>query len=75
MMPEKIFIQVKPRAKKDSIKRIDDLHFEICTKSPPHDGKANAAVIKALSQYLGIPQSRIKILFGFKSKQKIIEVS
>ena len=71
----KIFAKVKPNSKKDEIKKLDDTHFEIRVTAQAREGKANAAAIKALSNYLGIPPSRIKIHTGAKSKQKIFEVS
>lgn len=71
----KIFIRVKPNSKKDSVRRIDVAHFEIQTKSPPREGKANAAAVTALAHHLGIPKSRIKILAGAKSKQKVFEIA
>jgi len=70
----RIFIKVKPNSKIERIKEIDPIHFEIFTKFPPREGKANAAVIDALARHFNISKSRIKILFGAKSKQKIFEI-
>jgi len=70
----KIFVKVKPNSKTDSVKRIDPAHFEIHTKSPPREGKANSAAINALARHLNIPKSQIKILAGAKSKQKVFEI-
>lgn len=70
----KIFIKVKPNSKTESVKRTDPAHFEVRTKSPPHEGKANASAINALARHLHIPKSRIKILAGARSKQKIFEI-
>ena len=71
----KIFAKAKPNSKKDEIKKLDDTHFEIRVTAQAQEGKANAAVIKALANYLKIPASRIKIHTGAKSKQKILEIS
>jgi hypothetical protein len=54
---------------------VDPTHFEVRVKTPPIEGKANAAAISALTRHLGIPRSRIKILAGAKSKQKVFEIS
>jgi hypothetical protein len=70
----KIFVKVKPNSKTESVKRTDPAHFEVRTKSPPREGKANTAVINALARHLNIPKSRIKILAGAKSRQKIFEI-
>lgn len=71
----KIFVKVKPAAKKDMVEKNDDSHFIVSVKEPPKDGKANQAVIKLLAEYFGINQSRVKIISGYASKQKIIIIS
>ncbi|MCH7761349.1 DUF167 domain-containing protein [candidate division TA06 bacterium] len=43
-------------------------------KDPPVEFRANRAMIHLLSQYFGISKSRITILSGKKSKQKIVEI-
>ncbi|MDF1498011.1 MAG: DUF167 domain-containing protein [Patescibacteria group bacterium] len=40
----------------------------------PVDGKANKELIKLLSKELGISKSKINIIKGGKSKQKVIEI-
>jgi uncharacterized protein YggU (UPF0235/DUF167 family) len=70
----KIFVKVKPNSKIEKVKEIDSTHFEIFTKFPPREGKANAAAIDALARHFNISKSRIKIIFGAKSKQKIFEI-
>ena len=64
----KIFVTVQPRSKHDAVSRIDATHFRVQTKSPPSEGKANAAVALLLAEYLGVSKSRIKLLAGAKSK-------
>jgi uncharacterized protein len=79
----KIFVKVKPNAKKESLKKTDpsargartgDMHFAISVKAPPKNGKANRAVLRALRAYLRIPPSRLEILTGHTSKLKVIRV-
>ena len=41
----------------------------------PVDGKANKELIKLLSKELGVSKSRISILKGEKSKEKIIRIN
>ena len=40
----------------------------------PVDGKANKELIKLLAGKMGVSKSRIKIIKGEKSKEKVIEV-
>lgn len=71
----KIFVKAKLRAKEQRIKKIDDLHFEVAVKAPPVDGRANAAIIKALADHFGTALSGIEIISGHTSKQKIIRIN
>lgn len=70
----KIFIKAKPGAKKEEIEKISDNSFVISVKEPPIQGKANSAIIAALAEYFKIPKSNIKIVSGFGSRQKVVEL-
>jgi len=70
----KIFVKVKPRAKNDSLIKIDENNFLVSVKAIPEKGKANEAVINLLAQYFKISKNNIKIISGLSSKNKIIEV-
>ena len=71
----RIFTKVKPNSKKEEVKQIDPTHFEIKVSASPHEGQANQAVIKVLTDYLDIPKSRLKIVLGEKSKHKTLEIN
>jgi len=70
----KIQVKVKPNSKTEELSR-EENSFIIKVKEPPKEGKANQAVIKLLAEHFGVPQSRVRILSGFRSKNKIIEVA
>jgi uncharacterized protein (TIGR00251 family) len=70
----KIFVKVKTKAKQKKILKIDDTHFEISTNVPPEDGKANKEIMKLLAKYFDTSVSKVFILSGDKSKNKIIEI-
>ncbi|MBS0627948.1 MAG: DUF167 domain-containing protein [Verrucomicrobia bacterium] len=40
----------------------------------PEKGKANAEIIRKIAKYFKVPQSSVKIITGFTSKKKLIEV-
>ena len=67
----KISVKVKPAAKEEKITKVGESEYEVWVKEPPVQGRANAAVIRALADYLGTAQSNIKIVSGFTSKNKI----
>jgi uncharacterized protein (TIGR00251 family) len=43
-------------------------------KQPPKQGKANEAVIRLLAEHFGVPRSQVRILSGFRSRNKVIEI-
>ena len=71
----KIQVKVKPRSKTEDVTReMDGNAYVVRVKEPPVEGRANRAVLKLLSRHLGVPESRLRIVSGLSSKNKIIEV-
>ena len=70
----KIQVKVKPNSKTDEVSREGD-SFIVKVREPPKEGKANQAVIKLLAEHFGVPQSQVRILSGFGSRNKVIEVA
>ena len=70
----KIQVTVKPNSKTEEVSQEGD-GFTVKVKEPPKEGKANQAVIKLLAGHFGISQSQVRILSGFKSKNKVIEIA
>lgn len=70
----KISVKAKPKSRQAFIKRIDDTHYIVAVKEPPIGGRANEAIISALSDFFHKPKSQIFIIQGTTSKQKIVEV-
>jgi uncharacterized protein YggU (UPF0235/DUF167 family) len=71
----KIFVKAKPSAKEGKIEKIDDTHFVVSVRELPKQDKANKAIVKALAEHFNISPSRIRLIFGFSSKQKVFEVA
>lgn len=70
----KISVRVKPGAKKENLERVDDTNFIAHVKAPPVEGKANDALVRLLSDYFGVPKSKILIIKGTTSKYKVVEI-
>lgn len=70
----KIFVKAKPSAREEKVEQISENHFVVAVKEPPVGGKANEAIIRALSEYLRIPKFRVRIISGYASRQKIVEI-
>ncbi|HLD31385.1 MAG TPA: DUF167 domain-containing protein [Patescibacteria group bacterium] len=71
----RIKVWVTPRAKESSLLEINDGGvWRIKIKAPPAEGEANKELLQFLSRHLQIPISRIRIVHGFKSRHKTVEV-
>ncbi len=70
----RFFVTVKPKSKEERVLKIDDTHFSVCVKAPPHEDKANEAVIKTFARYFEIAPSRIEIVSGHASRRKVMEI-
>ena len=69
----KIQVKVKPNSRTEEVSH-EGNNFVVRVKEPPQEGRANEAVIKLLAGHFGVPQSQVKILSGFKSKNKVIQI-
>lgn len=70
----KIQIKVKPNSRTEEVSQ-EGASFIVKVKEQPKEGKANQAVIKLLAEHFGVPQSQVRILSGFRSKNKLVEVA
>ena len=69
-----IEVKVKPKAKKEEVKKIGENTFEVKVNAPPEGGKANERLIELLSEYFKVPKSSIAILRGHTSRNKLVEI-
>lgn len=69
-----ISVKVKPNSKAEKVEKISDAEFLLSVKSAPKENKANKAAVELLSEYLDIPKSRITIIRGHRSSNKIISI-
>jgi len=70
----RINIKAKPNSKQEKVEKIDEKNFVVYVKEPPEKGKANEAIRNALAVYFKIASSRIKIVAGYSSRNKLIDV-
>jgi uncharacterized protein (TIGR00251 family) len=70
----KIQVKVKPNSKTEEVSQEGD-NFIVKVKEPPKEGKANQAVIKLLAEHFSVPQSQVRILSGFRSRNKVVDVA
>ena len=70
----RIWVKVKAGSSRDKIEKNADGDYAVWVRAKPTDGKANEAVVKALAEYFDISKSRITLLSGHTSKQKLFEI-
>ncbi len=71
----RIFIRVKPGAKKEFIRKVDGTHFVAAVKEPPREGRANDALRRKIAKYLHVPPSGVAIVSGRGARDKIFEIA
>lgn len=71
----RISVRVKPNAKKELVEKAGPNEYTVRVKAPAKEGKANDALVEALSEHFGVPKSRITIASGHGSKTKIIDIA
>ena len=69
-----ISCRVQPNSARDGPGEIKNDALVIRLNAPAVEGKANDALIKFLSKRLGISKSRISIIRGEKSRNKLVSV-
>ena len=68
-----IALRVTPNASRNAIKEEEGV-LRVYVTTVPEDGKANAAVVKLLSKAVGVPKSRLDLVRGHTSRDKVFLV-
>lgn len=71
-----IAIHLKPGARRDEILGEEQWRgsLEVRVSQPAVDGKGNEALLKLLSQRLGVPVSGLTIVRGLRSRNKNVKI-
>jgi len=70
----RIFVKAKPNSREEKVEKIDEQNYVVSVKEPPIKGKANEAIRNALAIYFKIGSSNVKIISGYSSRNKVIEI-
>ncbi|AUJ63089.1 hypothetical protein B9057_01555 [Aestuarium zhoushanense] len=68
-----IAVRVTPKASRDRI-LVEDDAIRVYVTTVPEDGKANKAVVKLLSKALGVPKTRLDLIRGATSRDKVFRI-
>jgi hypothetical protein len=71
----KVSIRVQPNSRRPGIEQLPDGTLKVRVAAQPLEGKANQAVIEALAKHFGVPKSRISIIRGETSRNKLVEAA
>jgi uncharacterized protein len=69
-----IKVKVFTSSKKESLVFKSRDHLEIKIREKPLKGQANKKVFEILSFYFKVPKSNIRMIKGFKERNKIFEI-
>ena len=69
----KLQIKVMPNARKESVIEADGV-LVVRVNVVPEKGKANEAVIKLLAKHFKVAKSKVKIVRGLTSRNKVVEI-
>ena len=68
-------VVIQPRSSKNEVLGVYNNSLKIRLTSPPVNESANKTCIKFLAKWLGMSPTKVRIVMGFSSKNKIIEIN
>ena len=69
-----IRVRVQPKASRNQVVGYQGEALRLRVIAPPEGGKANEAVVSLLAQALAIAKSRVRIVRGHSSRDKLVAV-
>jgi uncharacterized protein (TIGR00251 family) len=69
-----IRVYVTPNAREASVVKVSEDYFEVRVDGRAVSGRANKRLLEILAEYFKVPKSRISIVRGTKSRNKIVQV-
>ena len=67
-------VKVQPKASRDQVVGYRDGVLQLRVTAPRDKGRANAAVVALLADALGVAKSRVRIVRGQSSRDKVLAV-
>jgi uncharacterized protein (TIGR00251 family) len=74
MEPVVLSVRLTPRAAREQVTLLDDGSLAVRVSAPPVDGRANAALERAVAGALRIAPSRVTLVRGARSRDKAVRV-
>ncbi|MCX6573913.1 MAG: DUF167 domain-containing protein [Candidatus Aminicenantes bacterium] len=73
-MVRMLTVKAQPRAKAPGVEELGPDRFRVRVRAAPDKGRANAEIIERLAAHLGVPPSRLTIVRGATSSQKLFRL-
>ncbi|MGL5255028.1 MAG: DUF167 domain-containing protein [Brevinema sp.] len=70
----KLSVRVAPRSSRTELLITPELELKLKITSPPVDGEANKAVCLFFADFFGIAKTRVSVVIGQKSTQKVLNI-
>lgn len=67
-------VRLRPRGHRDELLGIEDGVLQARVAAPPVDGKANRALCRLIAKRVGVAPSRVSVVRGPKSRDKLVRV-
>jgi uncharacterized protein (TIGR00251 family) len=71
-MEVRIEVRLRPRGYADELLGFEDGVLQVRVSAPPVDGKANKALCRLVAKRAGVAPSRVSVVRGEKSRQKLL---
>jgi uncharacterized protein (TIGR00251 family) len=71
----RVRIRVSPGASRDEIVGRHGDGWKVRVTAAPERGRANDAIVRLLSEALGVPRDAVAVVAGHASRDKLVEVS
>ena len=63
-----------PGAKEGRVTKVGEADYEVRVNAVAADGRANKRLVEILSDHFKVPKSRIVVVRGARSRDKILEI-
>ena len=69
-----ITVHVTPNSKESRVTKVGEASFDVKVDEKAVGGRANKRLLEILSEHFMVPRSRISIVRGARSRDKVVEV-
>lgn len=67
-------VRAQPGARRTGVVGTHSGALKVAVSAPPEDGRANAAVLEALKDWLGVRRSQLDLISGHANRNKVVLV-